>query len=191
MADGFAPIRARVAGIPLAARASRISRLGRLPATTAPAAGRWSRVPAVDPGLDRDEVAEAAAEQLLNRWGVVFRALAVHDSLRLPWRELQWALRRLEDRGLVRGGRFVSGFGGEQYALAAAAEQLARVRRPPATGERAGERAGERIVVNATDPLNLVGVVVPGDTVPAVRTNTVVYVDGIPEPVGAAPSRSA
>ena len=52
------------------------------------------------------------AEQLLNRWGVVFRALAVRDSLRLPWRDVQWALRRLEDRGQVRGGRFVAGFSG-------------------------------------------------------------------------------
>jgi ATP-dependent Lhr-like helicase len=99
--------------------------------------------------------------------------LASRDSLRLPWREVQWALRRLEDRGLVRGGRFVTGFGGEQYALPGAAEQLSHVRKQG--------RTGERVVLNATDPLNLVGVVVPGDTVPAVRTNRVVYVDGLPE----------
>ena len=60
----------------------------------------------------------------LRRWGVVFRDLAVHDGLHIPWREVQWALRRLEDRGLVRGGRFVSGFSGEQYALPEAVEQL-------------------------------------------------------------------
>ena len=72
-------------------------------------------------GIDRDELAEAVAELLLRRWGVVFRDLAVHDSLRFPWRDLQWALRRLEDRGLVRGGRFVTGFTGEQYALPEAA----------------------------------------------------------------------
>ncbi|MDQ4131766.1 MAG: hypothetical protein M3179_00840, partial [Actinomycetota bacterium] len=107
----------------------------------------------------------------------VFRGLAARDSLRLPWRDVQWALRRLEDRGLVRGGRFVGGFGGEQYALPAAVEQLARVRRAP--------RTGERVTVNAADPLNLVGVVVPGDTVPAVRTNHVTYVDGVPEAVTA------
>jgi ATP-dependent Lhr-like helicase len=130
-------------------------------------------VPASAGDLDREELAEAVAEQLLNRWGVVFRALAVHDSLRLPWRDVQWALRRLEDRGQVRGGRFVAGFSGEQYALPAAVEQLASVRKAP--------RIGERVLVNATDPLNLVGVVVPGDTVPAVRTNRITYVDGIPE----------
>ncbi len=76
--------------------------------------GRWSLVPATASGaerdaIDRDELAEAVAELLLRRWGVIFRDLAVHDSLSFPWRDLQWALRRLEDRGLVRGGRFVSG----------------------------------------------------------------------------------
>jgi ATP-dependent helicase Lhr and Lhr-like helicase len=174
MSDGFGAIRARVAGSATPARTRRISRLARITGSAGASAGRWSLVPASGE-LDHDELAEAVAEQLLNRWGVVFRDLAVHDSLRLPWREVQWALRRLEDRGQVRGGRFVSGFSGEQYALPAAVEQLAHVRKAPTTGER--------VVVNATDPLNLVGVVVPGDTVPAVRTNRVTYVDGIPEPV--------
>jgi ATP-dependent Lhr-like helicase len=128
--------------------------------------------------LDREELAETVAEQLLNRWGVVFRDLALRDSLRLPWRDLQWALRRLEDRGLVRGGRFVSGFSGEQHALPSAAEQLAHVRKLPTTGER--------VTVNATDPLNLVGLIVPGDTVAAVRTNRVTYVDGVPEALAVA-----
>jgi ATP-dependent Lhr-like helicase len=177
MSDGFAPIRARVAGNRAPARPRRMSRLGRVAAGTGASPGRWSLVPPAGADLDRDELAEAVAEQLLNRWGVVFRDLAVRDSLRLPWRELQWALRRLEDRGLVRGGRFVGGFSGEQYALPAAAEQLAHVRKVP--------RTGERVAVNATDPLNLVGLVVPGDTVPAVRTNQVVYVDGVAEEVAA------
>ena len=73
----------------------------------------------------------------------------------------------------MRGGRFASGFSGEQYALPAAVEQLAHVRRLP--------RTGERVVVNATDPLNLLGTIVPGDTVPALRTNRVAFVDGVPE----------
>ncbi|MGH9131423.1 MAG: Lhr family helicase, partial [Acidimicrobiales bacterium] len=123
---------------------------------------------------DRHDLAEAVAEQLLGRWGVLFRDLAVHDDLRMPWREVVRALRRLEDRGLIMGGRFVSGFSGEQYALPEAAEELGRVRRAP--------RTGERVVVNATDPLNLVGTIVPGATVPAVRTNRVAFVDGLPEP---------
>ena len=71
----------------------------------------------------------------------------------------------------MRGGRFVTGFSGEQYALPAAAEQLTQTRKAP--------RTGERVTVNATDPLNLVGVIVPGARVPAVRTNRVTFVDGI------------
>ena len=176
MCDGFAAIRALInvrygpltaspAGASPQLRRSASATVGRRPA-----GGRWCRRPSRD--LDRHDLAEAVAEQLLNRWGVLFRDLAVHDGLRLPWREIQWALRRLEDRGLVRGGRFVAGFSGEQYALPAAVEQLARVRKTP--------RTQERVVVNATDPLNLVGLIVPGQTVPAVRTNQVVYVDGLP-----------
>ena len=151
MCDGFEAIRARM--------------------TDRPPAGRWCLVPGPDQGgLDTHDLAETVAEQLLHRWGVLFRDLAARDGLRLPWREVQAALRRLEDRGLVRGGRFVAGFSGEQYALPEAVEQLGRVRKAP--------RRGERVRVNATDPLNLVGLVVPGPTVPAVRTNEIVYVDG-------------
>jgi ATP-dependent Lhr-like helicase len=177
MCDGFQAIRARVAPARRDAKPRRFSAYSRRAAATAPAAGRWSTVPRdlsaiTGEDLDGHDLAEVVAEQLLHRWGVLFRDLATRDSLRLPWRELQWALRRLEDRGLIRGGRFVSGFSGEQYALPEAAEQLARVRKLP--------RTGERVVVNATDPLNLTGVILPGPTVPAVRTNRVVYVDGLP-----------
>ncbi len=175
MCDGFAAIRGLLRGregVAAAPRNWRLSALRRQAVVSSAAAGRWSLVPAPDVELDRHDLAEALAEQLLNRWGVLFRTLAQRDGLRLPWREVQWALRRLEDRGLVRGGRFVSGFSGEQYALPSAVEQLARVRK--------SARSGERVVVNATDPLNLVGVIVPGDTVAAVRTNQVAYVDGVP-----------
>ena len=138
------------------------------------AAGRWSLVPAPPKArLDRDELAEAVAELLLNRWGVVFRDLAMRESIRFPWREVQRALRRLEDRGLVQGGRFVSGFSGEQFALPAAAEQLAHVKKLP--------RTGERVTVNATDPCNLVATIVPGAVVPAIRTRRITYVDGVPD----------
>ena len=118
----------------------------------------------------------------------MFRDLAVHEGMPLPWRDLQWALRRFEDRGLVRGGRFVAGFSGEQYALPAAVEGLADIRRRP--------RTGERVTVNACDPLNLTGVIIRGPRdpgrpdqhrhlrgirIPAIRTKTVTYVDGLPE----------
>jgi ATP-dependent Lhr-like helicase len=185
MSDGFGAIRSRVA--PPGRRSfegRRFSRLARGPRVATSAAGRWSLVPTAETvatapsfgdlaAIDRDELAEAVAELLLHRYGVVFRDLVVHDSLRFPWRDLQWALRRLEDRGLVRGGRFVSGFAGEQYALPSAHEQLTRVRRSP--------REGERVTVNATDPLNLVGVIVPGARIPAVRTRRVTFVDGVAE----------
>ena len=177
MCDGFSAIRARVADMPTPPATRRLSRLGRGAPTTAGTAGRWSLVPPPCPDTDRNDLAEAVAGQLLSRWGVVFRDLAVRDSLRLPWRDVQWALRRLEDRGLVRGGRFVAGFSGEQYALPEAVEQLDHMKKTPTSGER--------VVVNATDPLNLVGSIVPGPTVPAVRTNHVTYIDGVPE--GAVP----
>lgn len=179
MSDGFGAIRARVSRDqrpqPHLFRVGQMSTLRRAARSSASAAGRWSLVSSVvsaDNAWDRHELAEAVAEQLLNRWGVVFRDLAVRESVRLPWRDVQWALRRLEDRGLIRGGRFVSGFSGEQYALPEAMEQLAHVRKLPATGEQ--------VTINATDPLNLVGVIVPGATVPSVRTNDVTYVDGVP-----------
>lgn len=178
--DGFASIRARMSGRRRADDARRLSRLVRSGRGMGVAPGRWSLVqgarPDADrasfdrPSFDREDLAEAVAEQLLHRWGVVFRDLAVRDSLRVPWREVQWALRRLEDRGLVRGGRFATGFTGEQYALPTAVEQLAHVRKQP--------RTGERVTVNAADPLNLVGPIVPGPTVPSVRTRSVTYVDG-------------
>ncbi len=171
--DGFGAIRARVTkrGRDGAQRAS-MSRLARGGRLRGPAAGRWSLVTSAGTDADREDLAEAVAELLLNRWGVAFRNLALRETTRLPWREVQRALRRLEDRGLVRGGRFVAGFSGEQFALPAAAEQLAHVRKQACTGER--------VTVNATDPLNLVGAITPGDAVPAIRTRRVVYVDGVP-----------
>ncbi len=134
--------------------------------------GRWALLPeplAID---EPDELAEAVAEQLLARWGVVFRDLVMRETLALPWRDVLWALRRLEARGVIRGGRFVSGVAGEQYALPEAVDLLTNTaQRPP---------CGERIVVNAADPLNLTGVITPGPRVAAVATHHVVYLDGIP-----------
>jgi ATP-dependent Lhr-like helicase len=150
-----------------------VSRLRRGAPRPNRAAGRWSLIPSVEPVDDREALAEAVADQLLQRWGVVFRDLAVHEGMPLPWRDLQRALRRFEDRGLVRGGRFVAGFSGEQYALPAAVDGLSDIRRRPCSGER--------VTVNACDPLNLTGVIIRGPRTPAVRTNTVTYVDGLPE----------
>ena len=141
--------------------------------------GRWALLPDVrtlaaehpSPLLeDPDELAEQVAGQLLARWGVVFYDLVSTETLALPWRELLWALRRLEARGLVRGGRFVAGFSGEQFALPEAVEELRRLRRR--------KPAGEVVRLSAADPLNLTGVVLPGARVPARRKLAISYRDG-------------
>ncbi|HEY5024200.1 MAG TPA: DEAD/DEAH box helicase [Acidimicrobiales bacterium] len=136
--------------------------------------GRWALLPTGGPedDTDRDTLAEQVAGQLLARWGVVFWDLMARESIALPWREVVWALRRLEARGIVRGGRFVTGPAGEQYALPEAVEELRRIRR--------SERGGQTVRLNAADPLNLVGIILPGARVTAVRTNSITYRDGLP-----------
>jgi ATP-dependent Lhr-like helicase len=121
--------------------------------------------------LDPDELAEAVAGQLLSRWGVVFRDLFVSESLAVAWRDVLWALRRLEARGVVLGGRHVAGFAGEQFALPEAVEQLRSV----------AKTAPDGVIVqlSATDPLNLTGVILPGPRVPAQHTRTITLRDGV------------
>jgi ATP-dependent Lhr-like helicase len=119
---------------------------------------------------DRDELAEAVAQQLAARWGVVFRDLVARENLAVPWRDVLWAFRRMEARETVRGGRFVNGFSGEQYAHPDAVEVLKSVRRQ--------QHSGEIAHLSAADPLNLTGIVLPGPRVPAIGANTVTYVDG-------------
>jgi ATP-dependent Lhr-like helicase len=133
------------------------------------AVGRWSLLP--PPRRDAID-AEAWARQLLARYGVVFRDLVARETSLPPWRELVVALRRLEARGEIRGGRFVAGFVGEQFALPEAADGLRAVRHPGATPELCR--------VAATDPLNLVGILSPGPRVPAVIGNAILYRDGVP-----------
>ena len=134
-------------------------------------AGRWSRVRAAAP-LPEEAVAEAVAWQLLRRYGVVFRRLMTRETLLTPWRDILRVYRRLEARGEIRGGRFVGGFSGEQYALPEAVGLLRSVRRE--------EPRGELVAVSGADPLNLVGIVTPGDVVAGVATNRILYRDGIP-----------
>jgi len=115
---------------------------------------------------------EATCWMLLRRYGVVFRELLARESVLPPWRDLLVTYRRLEDRGEVRGGRFVSGFIGEQFAMPLAVESLRALRNTPPTGAT--------ITVAAADPLNLVGIIVPGDRVPAVSGKFVRLKDGVP-----------
>jgi len=132
--------------------------------------GRWSLLYAAEV-TDRNKVLEAMCAMLLRRYGVVFREVLARESNLPKWRELLITFRRLEDRGEVRGGRFVSGFLGEQFALPEAVESLRSMRNLPATGET--------LVVAAADPLNLVGFIVPGDRVPAISGRYVKFRDGV------------
>jgi ATP-dependent Lhr-like helicase len=90
--------------------------------------GRWTLLPAAEPIEDVEELAEAVTWQLLLRWGVVFRDVYLKERLAVPWREILWALRRLEARGQIRGGRFVTGVTGEQFADETTIPQLRRHR---------------------------------------------------------------
>jgi ATP-dependent helicase Lhr and Lhr-like helicase len=132
--------------------------------------GRWA-ILHTDSAVERDRVVEATCWMMLKRYGVVFRDLLVRESNLPKWRELQIAFRRLEARGEIRGGRFVDGFLGEQFALPVAVESLRATRKIPPSSEV--------VTISAADPLNLVGVIVPGDRVPAISGRTVSYRDGV------------
>src|SRR5262249_25508336 len=130
----------------------------------------WSLLHAGPVG-DATATTEAICWMLLRRYGVVFRDLLVRESVLPTWRELLITLRRLEDRGEVRGGRFVNGFIGEQFALPVAGGWL--------RASRLGGPPGETVRVSAADPLNLVGILVPGERVPALSGRTVAFRDGV------------
>ncbi len=139
-ADGFRAVRSllRRGGSRAPALARRGLRRG-IGAGGAGSTGRWCLLPAPASAPDRDELAEAVAEQLVARWGVILRDLASRENLAVPWRDVQWALRRMEARGTIRGGRFVAGFSGEQFAHAQAAPHRpagADLRRRPAQPHR-------------------------------------------------------
>jgi len=169
--DSFAGLRALL--VPSARRKpiGGYRRRGRVAAFGVETAGRWSRV-RHGSALPDEQIAEAIAWQLLRRYGVVFRRLVQRESLLAPWRDVLRVFRRLEARGEVRGGRFVGGFSGEQYALPEAIGLLRSVRREPG--------GGELVAVSGADPLNLVGILTPGDAVPAVAANRILYRDGVP-----------
>jgi ATP-dependent Lhr-like helicase len=132
---------------------------------------RPSRLAAVSAGALADPTVEHIARVLLQRYGVVFRAVLEKEENLPPWRELHYVYRRLEARGEVRGGRFVSGFSGEQFALPEAAGALRAAAN--ATGI-------ERVSVSAVDPLNLVGVLTPGEKVPRLQGNRILFENGVP-----------
>jgi ATP-dependent helicase Lhr and Lhr-like helicase len=162
-ADGFENLRALVT--PKSASGSGLGKMRR----PRHAPGRWSLLHTE--GADRDRSVESCCWILLRRYGVVFRDLLVRETNLPRWRELQIGYRRLENRGEVRGGRFVDGFLGEQFALPVAVESLRACRMLPLNGER--------VVIAAADPLNLVGIVVPGERIPAISGRSVTFRDGV------------
>ncbi len=136
--------------------------------------GRWSLLRTDrDPSNDMDgDALELAAWQLLRRYGIVFRDLLKRETLNVGWRDLLVRYRRMELRGEIRGGRFVEGFTGEQFGLPEALESLRSIRK-----QKPEEEALVRI--SATDPLNLVGIILPGQVVPAVPSNSIIFQSGL------------
>lgn len=176
-ADSFAGLRALTT--PASKRQARSSRRGRGAFIGGmDDAGRWAliRRPSTAAGPPSAETLEHVAMTLLRRYGVVFWRLLEREAEWLPsWRELLRTFHRLEARGEIRGGRFVSGLAGEQFALPEAIPLLREVRRRP--------HDGSLIAVCGADPLNLVGTLLPGTKVPAVSGNRIVYRDGLPAAV--------
>ena len=134
--------------------------------------GRWFLLQPQEQ-LEPSVLEEKLAWQFLQRYGIVFRDLVVRESLSPPWRDLLQLYRRFEARGEVRGGRFLHGFSGEQFALPEALDVARAVRRAP--------HSGETLRIAAVDPLNLTGVVTPGARVASQLGKYVLYVDGIPQ----------
>jgi ATP-dependent Lhr-like helicase len=169
-ADSFAGLRALIT--PASKRQARSSRRGRGAFIGGmDDAGRWALLR--PPAADEDAGLEHIAWVLLRRYGVVFWRLLEREADWLPnWRLLLRTFHRLEARGEIRGGRFVSGLAGEQFALPEAIPVLRQVRKQPLTGQL--------VSISASDPLNLAGSLLPGQKVPALSGNRLVFRDGLP-----------
>jgi len=134
--------------------------------------GRWSLLYTNESRPDRAQATLAACWMLLKRYGVVFRELLIRETIVPSWRELLITFRGLEARGEIRGGRFISGFVGEQFALPIAVESLRAARK--AAG------SGEIVMISAADPLNFTGILLPGDRVPTLSGKHITFRDGVP-----------
>lgn len=171
-ADGLGAIRTRIS--PDSRRRARVHHQrrhrNRLPSRASKVAGRWSLLPRRSTAKSATERAEAWAKVLLARYGIVFRDLLARESAAPPWREMVPVLRRMEARGEVLGGRFVSEVAGEQYAVSAAVERLRQVR------EQAPQN--DWVVLSAVDPLNLLGIITADARVAAKRSNTFALMNG-------------
>jgi ATP-dependent Lhr-like helicase len=150
---------------------------GRSPERSMPV-GRWSlwRHGFADASTSSEKTVERRARQLLQRYGIVFRELLARETIMPPWRSLLNIYRRLEARGEIRGGRFVGGFVGEQFALPEAVDALREIRR--------NDASEETVLVSAADPLNLLGIIVPGARFSPYSNQMIAYRDGLPIAVG-------
>ncbi|MBI3770038.1 MAG: DEAD/DEAH box helicase [Deltaproteobacteria bacterium] len=175
--DGFAGLRALLAppATPRPERRLRALRGGRAPRRALPI-GRWALLRGRPTPSTPEMLAEHAARRLLHRYGVVVRELLARETLAPPWRTLLGVLRRLEARGEVRGGRFIAGLVGEQFALPEAVEALRSTRRE--------DDRGQIVVLAATDPLNLVGILTPGSRVSPLSGQVIAFERGVPIEVG-------
>ena len=159
--DGPAGLRRIIGGSQRGAGASRIG-----------SEGRWFALKETQGDEPREAAVETLAWTLLRRYGVVFRRVLTREAANVPWRELARVYRRLEARGEIRGGRFVGGMTGEQFALPDAVERLRETRR---------SGADERLItISAADPLNLTGIITPGDRIRLAAGNRIVYRNGVP-----------
>lgn len=182
--DSYAGLRALITPNnkrPSYARTQRRGR-GKASVNTFDNAGRWSLI---EQKTDKettsvktswmsmdDDSLNFIAHVLLLRYGVVFRKVLERESMLPPWRDLLYTYRRMEARGEIRGGRFVEGFSGEQFALPDAVGLLRKQRnKNTAIGSK---------VISATDPLNLVGIIIPGEKISALHTNRVLFKNGLP-----------
>jgi ATP-dependent helicase Lhr and Lhr-like helicase len=170
--DSFAGLRALL--IPSDRRGARAGRRRRATMFGMEAAGRWALARRAQPQKEaKPEAVEHFARTLLLRYGVVFWRLIEREAPWLPpWRDLLRVYRRLEARGEIRGGRFVAGFTGEQFALPDAIGMLREARRKP--------NSGNWISLSGADPLNLVGILTPGPKLAALTGNRILYRDGLP-----------
>ena len=175
--DSFAGLRALLVPSGQRKPLAGTRRRGRVLAFDIESGGRWAmtRRAELKDGADeaRGAAIEDAARTLLARYGVVFwRLLAQEPAWLPPWRDLLRVYRRLEARGEIRGGRFVAGFAGEQFALPEAIGLMREIRRRPASGQW--------VSLSGADPLNLIGILTPGQRLAALTANRVVYRDGLP-----------
>jgi ATP-dependent Lhr-like helicase len=175
-ADSYSGLRALL--IPSDKRRQLVARRRRIALFGLEDAGRWSLIRKGKAEGDAESL-EQVAGILLRRYGVVFRKLFEREASWLPpWHQLLRVFRRLEAQGKIRGGRFVAGMAGEQYALPEAVTSMRAIRK--------AECKGDLVSLSAADPLNLTGIITPGQRVAALTNNRVLYRDGIPVALHAA-----